>query len=58
MTPDPKKLRDAAAALERAANAMVHASAWPHTRGTPCPVQREAAVREIQCAETLIAAAQ
>ncbi len=48
------ELRDAAAALIRAADAINRGKIYPHCKTLPCPAQMAAAEAEVQCAEALI----
>lgn len=49
-----KKLKEAAAALERAADAVMKATTHPHTTVLPCKHQITAAKAEVACAKALI----
>lgn len=49
-----EKLKEAAKALERAAQAAWMAEQYPHSRVSPCVLQMEAAQHEISCASGLM----
>jgi hypothetical protein len=49
-----KKLKEAAAALERAAEAAMKATSHPHTTLLHCKHQMAAAKAEVGCAKALI----
>lgn len=49
-----KKLKEAAVALERAADAAMKATGHPHTTMLPCNHQIAAAKAEVACAKALI----
>jgi hypothetical protein len=52
------KLRDAAKALERAADAAWQSVQYPNGRALPCRAQQDAATAEVECAKRLIEEAQ